>query len=388
MTAIKSQQHRPHGLTTDVTKPAVVPGTRNTLEPIASDVGMVDAPAARATVSGSTQAMARQVALGREDIDKLAKLGGRIDRNGDGVASDVEKRLAVGRGLARGLIRNLDQDGDGRLTGAELPEALRAADRNGDGAVTKQELRKAFNGSISREERFQGFDANGDGTLSGREIADPRFARDRDHDGDGQVSREEFLRGRAQPAVPPPAPAAPPVVAVPPVVAQPSTPSTDTGAPVGPGNVRERSRTASTDDVFSMARLDRNAPAKVSWYHPHRQNETPTLRLSGNVTSENFFREVALASMNVGMSPRRMASVLQDSLPKALEGLGVKLDANGRADLARVIREGTTGLPRAHPIPHHLHPDTTGHYLDDNPAAAGWRQSDWARSLIAHLPRM
>ena len=147
------------------------------------------------------------------------------------------------------------------------------------------------------------------------------------------------------------------------------------------------SRTTAGDDVFARARLDRSAPANVSWYRPHRQNEAPTLRLSGNITSENFVRDVALASMNVGMSPRRMTSVLQDALPRALEGLGVTLDAAGRAELAQTIRQGTAGLPRANPIPSHLHPDKTGTYLDNNPAAAGWRQSDWARSLVDRLPR-
>jgi len=383
MTAIKTQPSRLHALTTDVIGASVSASGSSGIDA----VDAVDAAAGRARVSGDVQATARQATLGREDIEKLAKLGGRVDRNGDGVVSDVEKRLAIGRGVARGLVKQLDQDGDGRLTGAELPEALRGADKNADGTVTRQELRRAFNGGISRDERFNGFDANADGVLSGRELADPRFARGRDHDGDGQVTREEFLQGRVQPALPT-APVAPPVVAVPPGAPQPSTPATDIGAPVGSGPVRESARSTTLDGAFDAARLDRSKPAQVSWYHPHRQNETPTLRLSGNVTSENFFREVALASMNVGMSPRRMTSVLQEALPTALKGLGVRLDAAGRAELASAIRQGTAGLPRANPIPHHLHPDTTGKYLDHNPAATGWRDSAWARSLVERLPRM
>jgi hypothetical protein len=195
----------------------------------------------------------------------------------------------------------------------------------------------------------------------------------------------------APPAAPTLAPAAPPAPALPlppslpaPAPSQPDAtlPSPPAPAPAPtrpPGSTapttRARGRQAkrTANDVFASARLDRSQPPKVSWYRPHRRNEAPTLRISGNVTSDNFWREVALASMNVGMSPRRMAAVLQTALPTALEGLGVRLDAAGRADMARTIRRETAGLPRANPIPGHLHPDTTGLYLDDNPAAVGWR---------------
>jgi hypothetical protein len=195
----------------------------------------------------------------------------------------------------------------------------------------------------------------------------------------------------APPVAPPLAPAAPlaPALPVPPPLAapapsqpdaalpSPTAPAPAPAQPPGPAapTTRARGRQArrAANDVFAAARLDRSQAPKVSWYRPHRRNEAPTLRISGNVTSENFWREVALASMNVGMSPRRMAAVLQTALPTALEGLGVRLDAAGRADLARTIRRETAGLPRANPIPAHLHPDTTGLYLDDNPAAVGWR---------------
>jgi hypothetical protein len=193
----------------------------------------------------------------------------------------------------------------------------------------------------------------------------------------------------APPVAPTLAPAAPlaPALPVPPPLAAPAPSQPDAALPSptapapapapGPAapTTRARGRQArrTANDVFAAARLDRSQAPKVSWYRPHRRNEAPTLRISGNVTSDNFWREVALASMNVGMSPRRMAAVLQTALPTALEGLGVRLDAAGRADLARTIRRETAGLPRANPIPAHLHPDTTGLYLDDNPAAVGWR---------------
>jgi hypothetical protein len=224
------------------------------------------------------------------------------------------------------------------------------------GIVTQKELRRQFNGDISREDRFKGFDSDGNGVLEGKELTNDWWARGRDHDGDGKVTLEEFKTGRLKDQAA--------------STASGTGPGTEGAAPVegatGP------SAAPAGNDLFAGAKLDRSQPAQVSWYHPHRQNETPTLRISGNVTSENFWREAALASMNVGMSPRRMASVLQEALPRALEGLGVKADP---AALADTIRDKTSGLPRANPIPHHLHPDTTGKYLDDNPAAAGWRET-------------
>ncbi|MBM3259809.1 MAG: hypothetical protein FJY99_08705 [Candidatus Sericytochromatia bacterium] len=261
----------------------------------------------------------------------------RIDRNGDGVESEVEKKLAQGVRKARELMQELDRDGSGSLEGAEVDSAPRGMDRDGDGTITMREGRRHFNKHIGAEERFRGFDSTGDGVLSGEELSNQKWAEGRDLDGDGTVSLEEFVQGRRKMA--------------------------EDATTIGPG-----------EDPFVSARLDRNAPPKVSWYHPHRKNETPTLRISGNVTADNFWREAALASMNVGMSPRRMASVLQEAMPRALEGLGVRLDSEGQARLGETIRKRTSGLPRANPIPHDLHPDTTGKYLDHNPAAAGWRE--------------
>ncbi|MEB3223792.1 MAG: hypothetical protein VKS61_17090 [Candidatus Sericytochromatia bacterium] len=176
---------------------------------------------------------------------------------------------------------------------------------------------------------------------------------------------------QAPPSAPPvaappvPMPEAPPSQALPPAPPAP--------APAGPRKARDGRRAPAGGDVFATARLDRRQPPTVSWYRPHRQHQTPELRLSGNVTADNFWREVALASMNVGMSPRRMARVLEEALPAALSQLGVRLDEAARAELAATIRRRTAGLPRANPIPPELHPDRTHKYLDDNPAAVGWR---------------
>ncbi|MEB3328283.1 MAG: hypothetical protein VKQ33_03510 [Candidatus Sericytochromatia bacterium] len=189
--------------------------------------------------------------------------------------------------------------------------------------------------------------------------------------------------GPVPPSPAPPPPPPPPPLPLPPGPRQPRDPASSrpgsrqprgtTPGPEGPRKPRGAPATPARADVFAAARLDRRQPPAVSWYRPHRQNQEPELRLSGNVTSDNFWREVALASMNVGMSPRRMTSVLQEALPLALGRLGVKLDGAAKAQLASTIRRRTAGLPRANPIPPALHPDRTHKYLDDNPAAVGWR---------------
>ena len=120
----------------------------------------------------------------------------RKDRNGDGVKSEIEKQLAKGVREARETMARQDKDGNGKLEGAELTDALKAADTNGDGIVTRRELRRFNNKDISREERFKGFDSNGDGVLSGNELGRKKWAKGLDKDGDGKVTLEEFKQGR------------------------------------------------------------------------------------------------------------------------------------------------------------------------------------------------
>ncbi len=109
------------------------------------------------------------------------------------------------------MFERFDANGDGRLTGDELPERARdrmmESDANGDGALTKDELQQAREGMMRGEghERrsfgdpaamFERFDANGDGSLTADEM--PERARERmmgaDMNGDGAVTQEEFAK--------------------------------------------------------------------------------------------------------------------------------------------------------------------------------------------------
>jgi len=106
-----------------------------------------------------------------------------------------------------------DENGDGALTASELPEESREqmmqADANGDGKITRAEWDQAmatFRERMQAEggQRSGGFferaDENGDGVLSGTEI--PERMRERmtqiDSNGDGKLTREEWDASRPQ----------------------------------------------------------------------------------------------------------------------------------------------------------------------------------------------
>lgn len=113
--------------------------------------------------------------------------------------ADTPKKDGKGQ---RPSFEQLDTNGDGQLTQAEMENARAArfakADTNGDGALSADELSAA--GHEKAKERsakmMEKFDANGDGVLSPDEMPKPRNAGkmfDRmDADGSGGVSKEEF----------------------------------------------------------------------------------------------------------------------------------------------------------------------------------------------------
>lgn len=99
----------------------------------------------------------------------------------------------MGGMLGRMMFDQLDADGDGRVSRAEM-EAYRAArlqnaDKNGDGRLDQQEF-EAFWLEVTRPARiraFQFFDADADGVVTAAELqrpSDRMFAR-MDRDGDG-----------------------------------------------------------------------------------------------------------------------------------------------------------------------------------------------------------
>lgn len=104
----------------------------------------------------------------------------------------------------------IDADGDGRITAAEI-EDLRAArfaelDADGDGAVSRDEFlaHAAVQASERAGRMFDRLDADGDGML-GPDALQARFGRGPDAermigrldtDGDGAISAEEFAQAR------------------------------------------------------------------------------------------------------------------------------------------------------------------------------------------------
>ncbi|WP_146344357.1 EF-hand domain-containing protein [Phaeobacter marinintestinus] len=123
-------------------------------------------------------------------------------------ASAFAETPKPGKHGPRATFEQLDADGDGQVTQAEM-EAHRAGrftemDTNGDGKLTADEMQahgqqKAKDRSAKMLEKF---DKDGDGALSAEEMPKPRhgdkmFGRI-DTDGSGGVSKEEFDAAKAK----------------------------------------------------------------------------------------------------------------------------------------------------------------------------------------------
>ncbi len=125
------------------------------------------------------------------------------------------------------LLARWDQDGDGKVSIADLPERLRSrlarADANGDGILTRDELAQAHEAmraerekrdgigsneerTARRAERFARADQNHDGALSADEVPGPVWEHIRvaDANGDGKVTSSELDVARASGQLKPP----------------------------------------------------------------------------------------------------------------------------------------------------------------------------------------
>jgi hypothetical protein len=123
----------------------------------------------------------------------------RVDGNKDGSIDEAEFQT-----LQKMRFRRLDADGNGTLSGSEMPQRGRRgggdaaagidAEAEADGAVAAAETprrgRRGGGGAAAR------LDANGDGAVSEAEFIAARMAMltRLDADGDGAVSQEEFAR--------------------------------------------------------------------------------------------------------------------------------------------------------------------------------------------------
>lgn len=108
---------------------------------------------------------------------------------------------AMGGEGMRPSFEQLDADGDGKVTQAELTShaqaRFEAADSDGDGKLSRAELdaRMAARQAAMRTRMIAWRDADGDGSLSMSEIGGgpgEMMFEQADRDGDGAVSRAEF----------------------------------------------------------------------------------------------------------------------------------------------------------------------------------------------------
>jgi len=132
-------------------------------------------------------------------LDKMKRHFEEADQNGDGKVTRAELEAA-----SAARFKAADANGDGLLSADELTamkskhhgDRIKQLDKNGDGAITKDEAPPRM------QSKFDEFDADGDGKISLAEMSQVRKSRpgkDRgnlierlDDDGDGFLSPAEF----------------------------------------------------------------------------------------------------------------------------------------------------------------------------------------------------
>ena len=160
--------------------------------------------------------------LSKDELAQAVKLMDKFDANQDGFLDGVELRQAMGgrggrergaegRGRGRGgpgqmlleRTKRMDRDGDGTVTRKEFDQTqegdFKRLDRNGDGVITEDEVRALAGGGAGRRGEGRGRGAEGGPPARGR--GGPPEARHllmmlkrKDADGDGQLTREEFMK--------------------------------------------------------------------------------------------------------------------------------------------------------------------------------------------------
>ena len=102
----------------------------------------------------------------------------------------------------RATFQELDADGDGQVTQAEIEthrnQKFTAADTDGDGQLSVEEMQAAAQTKANERvtKMFEKHDANADGFLSEDELPKPRRASKMferiDADGNGSISEQEY----------------------------------------------------------------------------------------------------------------------------------------------------------------------------------------------------
>ncbi len=159
------------------------------------------------------------------DVDELTRFFARTKPRGDGKprgpgdgrrgpgAPDAPAGRPPGaphiREMAEDILERLDRNGDGSISGEEMPKAgrmdLSKADRNGDGGVDLMELTLVLTERMGREggagpmlQRLKQMDANGDGAIEKAEWKGPPERFDAlDADRDGRITEAEVKQAVA-----------------------------------------------------------------------------------------------------------------------------------------------------------------------------------------------
>jgi Ca2+-binding EF-hand superfamily protein len=128
-------------------------------------------------------------------------------RKGRGFHHDGGHRgkMGHGRGMHRvlDLIELYDQDGDGKVTQAEIDnvraDRLAEFDSDGNGALSLKEYEALWLDAMRERmvDRFQSHDDDGDGQVTADEFSDStsRLVMRRDRNDDGAISLEDMRRG-------------------------------------------------------------------------------------------------------------------------------------------------------------------------------------------------
>lgn len=148
----------------------------------------------------------------KETFTVLAIIGGLVATSAQAREHGSERWAGHGGGHTQTFFAQIDQDGNGKITPAEIQAQavarFAAADADGNGALTAQEM--ATGAQNMRKARLLArFDTDGDGALSAQELegfgadqtnsrAAKRFGR-MDADNSGGVTLEE-MQARQNPA--------------------------------------------------------------------------------------------------------------------------------------------------------------------------------------------
>ncbi len=119
----------------------------------------------------------------------------------------VTGSMASAKG-SRATFQELDADGDGQVTQAEITahrnQKFTAADADGDGQLSVQEMQAAAQTKATERvnKMFEKHDANADGFLSEDELPKPRRASKMferiDADGNGSISEQEYADAKGK----------------------------------------------------------------------------------------------------------------------------------------------------------------------------------------------